>query len=29
MPDSDSFKPTYLRIINNQLNAIFIHVERY
>ena len=28
-PDGDSFKPTYLRIINNQLNAIFNHAERY
>ena len=27
--DGDSFKPTYLRIINNQLNAIFNHAERY
>lgn len=27
-PDGDSFKPTYLRIINNQLNAIFNHAER-
>ena len=25
----DGFKPTYLRIINNQLNAIFNHAERY
>ncbi len=28
-PDGDSFKPTYLRIINNQLNAIFNHAKRY
>lgn len=28
-PDGDGFKPTYLRIINNQLNAIFNHAERY
>ena len=28
-PDGDVFKPTYLRIINNQLNAIFNHAERY
>ena len=28
-PDGDSFKPTCLRIINNQLNAIFNHAERY
>ena len=27
--DGDNFKPTYLRIINNQLNAIFNHAERY
>ena len=27
--DGDGFKPTYLRIINNQLNAIFNHAERY
>ena len=27
--DGDSFKPTYLRIINNQLNVIFNHAERY
>ena len=27
--DGDSFKPTYLRIINHQLNAIFNHAERY
>lgn len=28
-PDGDAFKPTYLRIINSQLNAIFNHAERY
>lgn len=28
-PDGDGFKPTYLRIINNQLNAIFNHASRY
>ena len=28
-PDGDVFKPTYLRIINSQLNAIFNHAERY
>lgn len=28
-PDGNGFKPTYLRIVNNQLNAIFNHAERY
>ena len=28
-PDGDVFKPTYLRILNSQLNAIFNHAERY
>lgn len=28
-PDGDVFKPTYLRIINSQLNAIFNHAEHY
>ena len=27
--DGNNFKPTYLRIIKNQLNAIFNHAERY